>query len=53
MPASIHYGLVADRPNSTRPQPRLPWTRRSSWSAAPGSGQSPLPDGDTSPRPPL
>ena len=26
MPASLHYGLVADRPNSTRPQPRLPWT---------------------------
>ena len=28
MPASIHYGLILDRPNSTRPQPRLPWTPR-------------------------
>jgi hypothetical protein len=25
MPASLHYGLVVDRPNSTRPQPRLRW----------------------------
>jgi hypothetical protein len=25
MPASIHYGLVTDRPNSTRPQPRIRW----------------------------
>ena len=30
MPASMHYGLVADRPNSTRPQPRLPWMPRRS-----------------------
>ena len=22
MPASLHYGLETDRPNSTRPQPR-------------------------------
>jgi hypothetical protein len=29
MPASLHYGLVTDRPNSTRPQPRLSWTRES------------------------
>jgi hypothetical protein len=27
MPASLHYGLAIDRPNSTRPQPRLTWTR--------------------------
>jgi hypothetical protein len=26
MPASIHYGLTTDRPNATRPQPRLRWT---------------------------
>jgi hypothetical protein len=25
MPASLHYGLATDRPNSTRPQPRLLW----------------------------
>ena len=29
MPASIHYGLTTDRPNSTRPQPRLSWMRES------------------------
>ena len=29
MPASLHYGLVTDRPNSTRPLPRLRWTRES------------------------
>ena len=29
MPNSLHYGLVTDRPNSTRPQPRLRWTRDS------------------------
>jgi hypothetical protein len=23
MPASLHYGLVTDAPNSTRPQPRI------------------------------
>jgi hypothetical protein len=27
MPASLHYGLVTDRPNATRPQPRMTWTR--------------------------
>jgi hypothetical protein len=26
MPASLHYGLVTDRPNTTRPQPRIRWT---------------------------
>ena len=25
MPASLHYGLVTDRPNSTRPHPRMRW----------------------------
>jgi hypothetical protein len=29
MPASLHYGLVTDRPNTTRPQPRMSWTRES------------------------
>jgi hypothetical protein len=29
MPASLHYGLVTDHPNSTRPQPRMRWTRES------------------------
>ena len=29
MPASIHYGLTTGRPNSTRPQPRMSWTRHS------------------------
>ena len=29
MPASTHYGLTTDRPNSTRPQPRLSWVRES------------------------
>jgi hypothetical protein len=29
MPASLHYGLTTDRPNSTRPQPRLSWVRDS------------------------
>ena len=29
MPASLHYGLATDRPNSTRPQPRINWTRES------------------------
>jgi hypothetical protein len=29
MPASLHYGLVTDRPNSTRPQPRINWGRES------------------------
>ena len=23
----MYYGLVTDRPNSTRPHPRLTWTR--------------------------
>jgi hypothetical protein len=27
MPASLHYGLTTDRPNSTRPEPRLSWIR--------------------------
>ena len=27
MPASLHYALTADRPNSTRPQPRIQWGR--------------------------
>jgi hypothetical protein len=27
MPSSLHYGLATDRPNSTRPQPRMTWTR--------------------------
>jgi len=30
MPASMHYGLEIDRPNATRPQPRLPWIPRRS-----------------------
>ena len=29
MPASIHYGLPIGHPNSTRPQPRIPWIRES------------------------
>jgi hypothetical protein len=29
MPASLHYGLVTDKPNSTRPQPRISWPRES------------------------
>jgi hypothetical protein len=29
MRASLHYGLATDRPNSTRPRPRLPWPRES------------------------
>ena len=42
MPASMHYGLVADRPNSTRPQPRLPWMPRRSLVIRYGTSPRPL-----------